>query len=85
MARYVLIQIQSIHTLETKVTNLEIQGLVAYLNSHHGQLDYKFLDEVYRVYNQAIKREIVEASRIPRLTSFLWDASVFVINAKDQV
>jgi len=85
MVRYVLFQIQFIHTLETVVIDLEIQGLVAYLNSRHGQLDYKFLDEAYRVYNQAIKREIVQTSRIPRLASFLWNASVFVTNAKDQV
>ncbi len=85
MVRYVLLQIQSIHTLETVVTDLEIQGLVASLHSRHGQLDYTFLHEAYRVYNEAIKREIVQASKFPRLALFLWDASVFMTNAKDKV
>lgn len=85
IVQYVLSQIQSIHLLETVVTDLEIQGLVAYLNSRHGYLDYKFLDEAYRMYNQAIKREIVEASKVPFVAALLWDVNAVVIKAKDQV
>lgn len=85
MVQYVLSQIKTIHILETVVTNLEIQGLVAYLNSHQGQLSYTFLDEAYRIYNQAIKREIVEASRLPLVAAGLWEINALVTIAKDQI
>lgn len=85
IVEYILSEVKKLHNLTIGVSGDEKYKLINYLDSSQGTITYQFLDEVYQVYNEALKREIVDASKLPLIASLLWDLNAMVINAKDKV
>lgn len=71
------------HSIQLELNDGEIEGLVGYLLAH-GDLDFTFLNKVYQVYNEALKRSIVQTSKFPRVSAVLYDLQAFLISAAGQ-
>ena len=72
------------YSIKLDLTEEEIESLVTYLLARE-DLDYTFLNEVYRVYNEALKRSIVQTSRFPTAAAVFYDVNAFFAKAAGQI